>query len=94
MEGLNGQQTVEDFFNDNMEEVIRKLKECHPDVVSCLKEEIVNELTADDIDDCLKEDIADSYIEEYPLDSCDKALSNMSSYDSKELIINYLQDNL
>lgn len=52
------------------------------------------DITKNDVPDFLVEDIAHSYIEEYPSDSCNKALSIMSSYDSKEVIINFLQDNL
>lgn len=77
-------EKLQELFENHFDEFENFLKE--KDYIR--KEDI----TADDIDDSLKEDIACSYIEEYPTDSCDKALSNMSSYDSKEVIINYLQD--
>ncbi len=52
------------------------------------------DITKDDVPHYLQEDIAYSYIEEYPLNSCNKALHIMSSYDSKEVIIDFLQENL
>lgn len=52
------------------------------------------DITADDIDDSLKEDIADDWIIYNSESALDKAIDNASSYDIKSAIICYLGNNL
>ena len=100
---LSGAFECDDFLElfstkEDIHEKLRGLFENHFDEFEdFLKEKDYirkEDITKEDVPYCLQEDIAHSYIEENPLDSCDEALRNMSSYDSKEVIIDFLQENL
>ena len=75
--------SIVDFIDNNFADVSNKIRE-----------NLCDNLEVDDIGETLKEDIARDWIEQNPCDAYEKALDNMSSYDVRDKIIDYLSDNL
>lgn len=64
------------------------------DISNKIREDLCDNLEVDDIGETLKDDIARDWIEQNPCDAYEIALDNMSSYDVRDKIIDYLSDNL
>lgn len=84
------------FIGENDDnEVIEQIKQNHTLFWNKIVEDVVENLSADDIDnDTLKDDIARDWIERNPSDAYDTAIDNMDSYEIKDKIMDYLSDNL
>lgn len=78
--------SLEDFFNDNPGNVVRKLKEMYPDVVSDIEEEVIHHLRDYDLDDSDIEYFAKEYIKKYPILSVKAAEEYLDSDDKKRFI--------
>lgn len=85
--------SLENFFNDNLENVVRKLKETYPDVVESIEQNVISNIRDYDLEDSDKEYFAESYIEVYPVESVEKAESYLCDDDKKRFIIDWV-DNL
>jgi hypothetical protein len=78
--------SLEDFFNDNPGNVVRKLKEMYPDVVSDIVEEVIHDIRNYDLDDSDVEYFAKDYIEDNPIASVEVAEEYLDSDDKKRFI--------
>ena len=85
--------SLENFFNDNLENVVRKLKETYPDVVESIEQNVISNIRDYDLDSSDKEYFAESYIEVYPVESVEKADCYLCDDDKKRFIIDWV-DNL
>lgn len=78
--------SLEDFFNDNSGNVVRKLKEMYPDVVSDIVEEVIHDIRNYDLDDSDVEYFAKEYIEDNPIASVEVAEEYLDSDDKKRFM--------
>ena len=85
--------SLENFFNDSLENVVRKLKETYPDVVTNIEQNVISNIRDYDLEDSDKEYFAESYIEDNPVSSVETAESYLSDDDKKRFIIGWV-DNL
>lgn len=93
--GLYSEKTdtsLENFFNDNLENVVRKLKETYPDVVENIEENVVSNIRDYDLEDSDKEYFAESYIEDNPVSSIEIAESYLSDDDKKRFICGWVDE--
>lgn len=84
--------SLENFFNDSLENVVRKLKETYPDVVESIEQNVISNIRDYDLEDSDKEYFAESYIEDNPVSSVEMAESYLSD-DKKRFICDWV-DNL
>lgn len=75
--------SIVEFIDNNFADVSNKIRENFSD-----------NLEVDDIGEVLKQDIAEDWIEQNPDDAYDRAVDNMDSYEMRDKIIDYLQNNL
>lgn len=75
--------SVVEFIDNNFAEVSNKIRE-----------NLCENLEVDDIGEVLKDDIAKDWIEQNPSDAFERAMRDMDSYEIKDQIIDYLQNNL
>lgn len=87
---LKGETEIDGDTLSNVEVMIKTIKEeftqqwndyVSDEIIANLNDYDVSE---DDVPDTIKEDIAYTYIENYPNESMDKAIENMGTYDMKE----------
>lgn len=90
---------VSEYFNDNMENIVRKMKETYPDVVKALQTDSV-EVTVENVPENIKDEIVQSYLDDddnkeeiakdWIYDNLDEAfeytIQNTGSYDLKDKI--------
>lgn len=81
-----------DFFNDNLENVVRKLREIYPDVVESIEQNVISNIRNYDLEDSDKEYFAESYIEDNPVSSIETAESYLDSSDKKRFIIDWIDE--
>lgn len=85
--------SLENFFNDNMGNVVKKIREAYPDVYNAIKDEVIENLDTDDLDDDFKERIATSYMEDKGNDSIARdCFGNMGSWEQKDFIKDCIDD--
>lgn len=84
--------TLENFFNDSLENVVRKLKETYPDVVESIEQNVIDNIREYDLDDSDKEYFAESYIEDNPVTSVETAESYLDSSDMKRFICSWVDE--
>jgi hypothetical protein len=101
--------SLENFFNDSLENVVRKLRETYPDVVENIEQNVISHIRGYDLDDSDIEYFADDWIKDNPRIAVDEAESylteeeqadivkewsdSLSSEDTKDLIVRLI-DNL
>lgn len=85
--------SLENFFNDNLENVVRKLKETYPDVVESIEQNVISNIRDYDLEDSDKEYFAESYIEDNPVSSVEMAENYLCDDDKKRFICDWV-DNL
>lgn len=85
--------SLENFFNDNIENVVRKIKEDYLDVYEFIEEDIIRRIRDYDIDDSDKEYFANDWIADNPRIAVDDAMDYLCDDDKKDLIKD-LVDNL
>ena len=90
---------VSEYFNDNMENIVRKMKETYPDVVKAIQSDSV-EVTVENVPENIKDEIVQSYLDDddnkeeiakdWIYDNLDEAfeytIQNTGSYDLKDKI--------
>lgn len=77
---------INNYFNDNMENIADKLEEDFPEVYEKLKEQIIENLGCDDVGGCLAEEVALNWISYNQEDAFDKAIDEMGDYTLKDKI--------
>lgn len=82
----------EDFFNDSVENVAEKLREEHADVYEFIEKDILGRIKDYDLDEDVKEDIADMWIEDNPNEAVEKAEGYLCSSDQKDIIIKWIEN--
>lgn len=82
----------EDFFNDSVENVAEKLREEHADVYEFIEKDILGRIKDYDLDEDVKEDIADMWIEDNPNEAVEKAEDYLCSSDQKDIIIRWIEN--
>ena len=82
----------EDFFNDSVENVAEKLREEHADVYEFIEKDILGRIKDYDLDEDVKEDIADMWIEDNPNEAVEKAEDYLCSGDQKDIIIRWIEN--
>lgn len=85
--------SLENFFNDNLENVVRKMREIYPDVVESIEQNVISNIREYDLEDSDKEYFAESYIEDNPVSSVEMAESYLSDDAKKRFICDWV-DNL
>lgn len=84
--------SLEDFFNDNPGNVLRKLKEMYPDVVSDIVEEVIHDIRNYDLDDSDVEYFAEEYIRDNPVASVEVAEEYLDSDDKKRFMHSWIDE--
>lgn len=84
--------SLEDFFNDNSGNVVRKLKEMYPDVVADIENEVINHLRDYDLDSSEIEYFAHEYMKKYPITSVEVAEDYLDSDDKKRFIRSWIDE--
>jgi hypothetical protein len=84
--------SLENFFNDNLENVVRKLRETYPDVVENIEQNVISNICDYDLEDSDKEYFAESYIEDNPVSSVETAESYLSDEDKKRFICDWVDE--
>lgn len=82
--------SLENFFNDNLENVVRKLRETYPDVVENIEQNVISNIRDYDLENSDKEYFAESYIEDNPVSSVEMAESYLSDDDKKRFICGWV----
>jgi SOS response regulatory protein OraA/RecX len=90
--GEDKDNSLEDFFNDNPGNVVRKLKEIYPDVVSDIVEEVIHDIRNYDLDDSDVEYFAEEYIRDNPVASVEVAEEYLDSDDKKSFIHSWIDE--
>lgn len=78
--------SLENFFNDCIENIVRKLKETYPEVYSYIEHETISHIRDYDLEDSDKEYFAESYIEDNPVSSVETAENYLCDDDKKRFI--------
>lgn len=65
--------SLENFFNDSLENVVRKLKETYPDVVESIEQNVISNIRGYDLDNSDREYFADDWIKDNPRIAVDEA---------------------
>lgn len=92
-EKTEADSSLENFFNDSLENVVRKLKETYPDVVESIEQNVISNIRGYDLEDSVKEDIAKEWIEDNPCDSVSVAEDYIGTDDMKDIIIRWFDRN-
>ena len=91
--GGQEEQAKEDFFAGTTADVVRKIKDEHEDVYNVIKDEVIENLDVDDLDDDFKERIAHSYMDDKGNDSIARdCFGNMGSWEQKDFIKDCIDD--
>ena len=84
--------SLENFFNDSLENVVRKLKETYPDVVESIEQNVIDNIREYDLADLDKEHFAECYIEENPVSSVEMAENYLDSSDKKRFVCDWVDE--
>lgn len=76
------------------DEIIANLKEEHDDLWSAIREDIIDNLEGEDINDDFKESLAHEWIEDNPSEAMDYATDNAYTGDIKQFVINWIDSNI
>lgn len=82
--------SLENFFNDSIGNIVRKLKETYPEVYSYIEHETISNIRDYDLDDSDKEYFAESYIEDNPVSSVEMAENYLCDDDKKRFICDWV----
>lgn len=95
-EDLTGGQEAEvkeDFFAGTTADVVQKIKDEHAEVYDAIKDEVIENLDADELDDDFKERVAHSYMDDKGNDSIARdCFGNMGSWEQKGFIKDCIDD--
>ena len=85
--------SLKEFFDMSTESVIDWIKENEEEVWEGIKESIISNIDSDELDEGMKENIADSWIEDNPNGAVEKAEDYLCCDDMKDIIIHWLHNN-
>lgn len=86
-------QAKEDFFDGSTADVVQKIKDEHADIYNAIKDEVIESLDEDELDDDFKERVAQSYMEDKGNDSIARdCFGNMGSWEQKDFIKDCIDD--
>lgn len=88
--------SLENFFNDSLENVVRKLKETYPDVVESIEQNVISNIRDYDLEDSDKEYFADDWIKDNPRIAVDEAEGYLTEEEKTDIVKewgDYLSDN-
>lgn len=95
-EDLTGGQEAEakeDFFAGTTADVVQKIKDEHAEVYNAIKDEVIENLDEDELDDDFKERVASSYMEDRGNDSIARdCFNNMGGWEQKDFIKDCIDD--
>lgn len=87
------EQAKEDFFAGTTADVVQKIKDEHADIYNAIKDEVIENLDADELDDDFKENIAEDYMRDKGNDSIARdCFGNMGSWEQKDFIKDCIDD--
>lgn len=93
MTGGQEAEVKEDFFDGTTADVVQKIKDEHADIYNAIKDEVIENLDEDELDDDFKERIALSYMEDKGNDLIARdCFSNMSGWEQKDFIKDCIDD--
>lgn len=78
--------SLENFFNDNLENVVRKLRETYPDVVESIEQNVISNIRGYDLDDSDIEYFADDWIKNNPRIAVDEAESYLTEEEQADIV--------
>ena len=78
--------SLENFFNDSLENVVRKLKETYPDVVESIEQSVISNIREYDLYDSDKEHFAECYIKENPVSSVEMAEDYLTEEEQTDIV--------
>ena len=84
--------SLENFFNDSLENVVSRLKETYPDVVESIEQNVISNIREYELYDSDKEHFAECYIEDNPVSSVEMAEGYLDSCDKKRFICNWVDE--
>lgn len=91
--GGQEEQAKEDFFAGTIADVVQKIEDEHAEVYNAIKDEVIENLDEDDLDDDFKERIANAYMNDKGNDSIARdCFSNMASYEQRDFIKDCIDD--
>jgi hypothetical protein len=93
-ETLLGNAIKKALAETDVDSIVEFIDNNYADVSNKIRENFSENLEVDDIEEVLKDDIAKDWIEQNYDDAYDRAVNNMDSYEMKDKIIDYLQNNL
>ena len=95
-EDLTGGQEAEaeeDFFAGTTADVVQKIKDEHAEVYNAIKDEVIENLDEDELDDDFKERVAKSYMDDKGNDSIARdCFNNMGSWEQRDFIKDCIDD--
>ena len=87
------EQAKENIFAGTTADVVQKIKDEHAEVYNAIKDEVIENLDVDDLDDDFKERVASSYMEDKGNDaSARDCFGNMGSWEQKDFIKDCIDD--
>lgn len=78
--------SLENFFNDNIENVVRKLREIYPDVVADIEENVVRNIRGYDLDYSDIEYFANDWIKDNPRIAVDEAEECLTEEEKADIV--------
>ena len=86
-------EAKEDFFAGTTADVVQKIKDEHAEVYNAIKDEVIENLDVEDLDDDFKERIAHSYMDDKGNDAIARdCFDNMGSWEQKDFIKDCIDD--
>lgn len=91
--GGQEEQAKEDFFAGTIADVVQKIKDEHAEVYNAIRDEVIENLDVDDLDDDFKERVATSYMDDKGNDAIARdCFGNMGSWEQKDFIKDCIDD--
>lgn len=83
----------EDIFAGTTADVVQKIKDEHAEVYNAIKDEVIENLDEDDLDDDFKERVVHSYMDDKGNDAIARdCFGNMGSWEQKDFIKDCIDD--
>lgn len=91
--GGQEEQAKEDFFDGTTADVVQRIKDEHEDIYNAIKDEVIENLDADELDDDFKERIFEAYVNDKGNDSIARdCFNSMGSWEQKDFIKDCIDD--
>lgn len=84
--------SLENFFNDSVENVVRKLRETYPDVVEDIEQNVISNIRDYDLEESAKENIANEWIEDNPNIAVNVAQDYLCDDEKKDFIKDWVDN--